>query len=114
VFTKHEIGQGLVEYALILVLVSLVSIIALQVLGPSIGNVFSTINYALGRVVDYKEDVEAGEETNDEEWYPWWHQPGECYGTLLLPIMLATSGGIAAISNRFPLLLKPKIEESVT
>jgi Flp pilus assembly pilin Flp len=114
VSTKHEKGQGLVEYALILVLVSLASIIALQVLGPYIGNVFSTLNYALGRVAEYSEDIAAGEEPNvdEEEWHPWWHHPGECYGTLLLPIMVFTSGSIAAISNRFP--LKPKPEQLVS
>lgn len=36
-------GQGLVEYALILVLVSVVVIVILVLLGPVIGNVFSTI-----------------------------------------------------------------------
>jgi pilus assembly protein Flp/PilA len=36
-------GQGLVEYALILVLVAIVIIIILSVLGPAIGNVFSQI-----------------------------------------------------------------------
>lgn len=38
-----EGGQGLVEYALILVLVALVVIVVLSLLGPSIGNVFSNI-----------------------------------------------------------------------
>ncbi len=37
-------GQGLVEYALILVLVAIVVIVALLVLGPVIGNTFSLIN----------------------------------------------------------------------
>jgi pilus assembly protein Flp/PilA len=41
-------GQGLVEYALILVLVAIVVIVALMVLGPIIGNTFSTINNSLG------------------------------------------------------------------
>ena len=36
-------GQGLVEYALILVLVAVVVIAVLVILGPTIGNVFSTI-----------------------------------------------------------------------
>jgi pilus assembly protein Flp/PilA len=36
-------GQGLVEYALILVLVAIVIIIILSVLGPAIGNVFSLV-----------------------------------------------------------------------
>jgi pilus assembly protein Flp/PilA len=38
-----EEGQGLVEYALILVLVAVVVIAILTLLGPSLGNVFSTI-----------------------------------------------------------------------
>ena len=41
-------GQGLVEYALILVLVAIVVIAALMILGPLIGNVFSEINSSLG------------------------------------------------------------------
>jgi pilus assembly protein Flp/PilA len=43
----YEKGQALVEYALILVLVSVVVIGALTVLGPTIGNVFSKINSTL-------------------------------------------------------------------
>jgi pilus assembly protein Flp/PilA len=42
-----ERGQGLVEYALILVLVAIVVIAALMILGPIIGNTFSTINNSL-------------------------------------------------------------------
>ncbi len=38
-----ERGQGLVEYSLILVLVAVVVIAVLSLLGPAIGNVFSTI-----------------------------------------------------------------------
>lgn len=45
---KNEKGQGLVEYALILVLVSIVVIAAATVLGPQIGGVFSDINTAMG------------------------------------------------------------------
>ncbi len=44
---KHEKGQGLVEYALILVLVAIVVIGTLTILGPSIGNVFSSINNSI-------------------------------------------------------------------
>ena len=43
----HEKGQGLVEYALILVLVALVVIAALTLLGPGIGNMFSEINNSI-------------------------------------------------------------------
>jgi pilus assembly protein Flp/PilA len=42
-FLPHEEGQGLVEYALILVLVAIVVIAILLLVGPAVGNVFSTI-----------------------------------------------------------------------
>jgi pilus assembly protein Flp/PilA len=42
-FAPKEKGQGLVEYALILVLVAVVVIAVLTILGPIIGNVFTTI-----------------------------------------------------------------------
>ena len=47
-FAPKEKGQGLVEYALILVLVAVVVIAVLTLLGPIIGNVFSRINTGLG------------------------------------------------------------------
>ena len=40
-------GQGLVEYALIIVLISIVSIVIMTTLGGSITSVFSTANAAL-------------------------------------------------------------------
>jgi pilus assembly protein Flp/PilA len=49
-FSPKEKGQGLVEYALILVLVAIVVIAALMILGPLIGNVFSKINSSLSGV----------------------------------------------------------------
>ncbi len=49
-FARSERGQGLVEYALILVLVAIVVIAALMILGPIIGNTFSTINNSLNSV----------------------------------------------------------------
>lgn len=42
-FAPKEKGQGLVEYALILVLVAVVVIVILSLLGPAIGNIFSNI-----------------------------------------------------------------------
>ncbi len=42
-FLKDERGQGLVEYALILVLVAIVVIAILMLLGPQIGNIFNQI-----------------------------------------------------------------------
>lgn len=44
---SNEKGQGLVEYALILVLVSIVVIAVLMLIGPKIGNTFSTIDRCL-------------------------------------------------------------------
>lgn len=42
-FLPREEGQGLVEYALILVLVAVVVIVILTILGPQIGEIFSSI-----------------------------------------------------------------------
>ena len=36
-------GQGLVEYALVLMLVAIVVIIVLALLGPAVGNMFSNV-----------------------------------------------------------------------
>jgi len=49
-FSKKEKGQGLVEYALILVLVAIVVIAALMIMGPIIGNTFSKVNSSLSSV----------------------------------------------------------------
>ncbi len=46
-YMPREKGQGLVEYALILVLVAVVVIIILVLLGPALGNIFSSIVSAL-------------------------------------------------------------------
>ncbi|MBN1872699.1 MAG: Flp family type IVb pilin [Anaerolineae bacterium] len=47
-YLPREEGQGLVEYALILVLVAVVVIAILTVLGPQIGQVFSQISDEMG------------------------------------------------------------------
>jgi len=46
-FSLKERGQGMVEYALILVLVAVVVIAALTIMGPLVKNVFSTVNNSL-------------------------------------------------------------------
>ena len=46
-FAPEEKGQGLVEYAIILALVALVVIVVVRMLGPKIGNTFSTISSSL-------------------------------------------------------------------
>jgi pilus assembly protein Flp/PilA len=43
IYQPQEEAQGLVEYALILVLVAVVVIVILAILGPAIGNIFSNI-----------------------------------------------------------------------
>ena len=40
---RREEGQGLVEYALILVMVAIIVIVILALLGPAIGKVFSSV-----------------------------------------------------------------------
>ena len=49
-FKKFEKGQGLVEYALILVLIAIVVIAALLILGPQIAKVFNVISANLAKV----------------------------------------------------------------
>jgi len=46
-FFAHEDGQGLVEYALILVLIAIVVIGILTLLGGKVSEVFSSINSGL-------------------------------------------------------------------
>ena len=43
IYMPREEGQGLVEYALILVLVALVVIGMIGLFGPAVGNLFSNI-----------------------------------------------------------------------
>ena len=42
-----EKGQGLVEYAIILAFVAIVVIAVVRLLGPTIGNTFSSINSSI-------------------------------------------------------------------
>jgi pilus assembly protein Flp/PilA len=42
-FAPRQKGQGLVEYALIMLLVAVVVIVILAVLGPQIGKIFSKV-----------------------------------------------------------------------
>ena len=47
IFLVRQRGQGLVEYALILMLVALIVIVILALLGPAIGNIFSNVVSAI-------------------------------------------------------------------
>jgi pilus assembly protein Flp/PilA len=42
-----EKGQGLVEYALLIILIAMVVFVAMQLLAPNIGNVFTEIGTTL-------------------------------------------------------------------
>ena len=46
-FAPKEKGQVLVEYAIILALIAIVVIAVMRLLGPKIGNTFSTISSSL-------------------------------------------------------------------
>lgn len=47
IYMPRQKGQGLTEYALILVLVAIVVIVVLALLGPAIGNIFSNVAFQL-------------------------------------------------------------------
>jgi pilus assembly protein Flp/PilA len=42
-YAPREEGQGLLEYAMILILVAMVVILVLVLMGPSIGNFYSNV-----------------------------------------------------------------------
>jgi len=42
-FSPREKGQGLTEYAFIIILVAIVVIVALAMLGPAVGQMFSNV-----------------------------------------------------------------------
>ena len=46
-FFPEEKGQGLVEYAIILALVAIVVIAVMRLLGPKLGNTYSSISNSL-------------------------------------------------------------------
>jgi pilus assembly protein Flp/PilA len=42
-FLPREEGQGLVEYALIILFIAIVIVAVLAIFGPAVGNMFSTV-----------------------------------------------------------------------
>jgi pilus assembly protein Flp/PilA len=46
-FSTNQLGQGMVEYALILVLIAIAVIVVLDVVGKDVNNVFSNISHGL-------------------------------------------------------------------
>ena len=51
--SSSESGQGLVEYALIVVLIAIVVIVSVRALGPQINRIFTRIMYALQDPMNY-------------------------------------------------------------
>ncbi|MBU0493137.1 MAG: Flp family type IVb pilin [Chloroflexi bacterium] len=45
--THREEGQGMVEYALLIVLISIAALVVLVLIGPQISTIFSQVNSAL-------------------------------------------------------------------
>jgi pilus assembly protein Flp/PilA len=43
IFLPREEGQGLVEYGMIIILVAIVVVLVVALLGPTVGNLFSTV-----------------------------------------------------------------------
>lgn len=85
-------GQGLAEYAIILVLVAVVVIIILAALGPAIGSMFSTIldnPFEVG--IEIATPISRGSEG-----------PADCYGSFLMPLMVITSGVVMLLSHYLP------------
>lgn len=48
-FSKTNRGQGLVEYAILIAFVAVIVIAVIRLIGPKVGNTFSTINASLGQ-----------------------------------------------------------------
>lgn len=81
---NREEGQGLVEYALILVLVPVVVIVVLSLVGPAVGNIFSEVVAALNG-----EGAAAG-------------GPVECLGDIAPPTEYYNFQGDPVIANPAP------------
>ena len=83
---QRERGQGLVEYALILVLVAVVVIAVLSLIGPSISDVYGRVAgtldrinycqksydgwYSVYRIVDGEVDLSSERHFNEDPGYP--------------------------------------------
>lgn len=49
-YLPHEEGQGLVEYALLLIFIAMVVLAILTLLGPYLGNIYSQVTNSLSGV----------------------------------------------------------------
>ena len=94
----HKKGQSLIEYAFMLVLVSIVVIVLLGAIGSRVNSTFSRVAVALE--ADPSEIKQAAADP-----------PPECYSSLLLPLMVSATGLGVDISHLFP---KKLVEIPVT
>jgi Flp pilus assembly pilin Flp len=85
---KNAGGQALVEYAIILVLVVVVVVVVVSLLGPTIGNVLST-------VVDELNSSGSGGGSDPPPPPP----PPSCYGSGLLPSLIVLMCVILGLSS---------------
>ena len=46
-YAPKELGQGMMEYALVLALIAIIVIVVLALLGPAVGNMFSQVVNAI-------------------------------------------------------------------
>ena len=79
---RNTKGQGLAEYALILVLVAVVVVAVLATLGTAVSDIFSSI----------LEAISPPEET----------PPPDCYGSLLLPYLIGLTGALSLLLKASP------------
>jgi Flp pilus assembly pilin Flp len=90
-FLQRENAQALVEYAVILVFVTIVVIAVLTLLGESVSGIFSHVTEALQGGVDPSEPPPEPEK--------------DCYGSLLLPYLVGVTGLskllLRLVPNRF-------------
>jgi pilus assembly protein Flp/PilA len=60
-----ESGQGFMEYALVVVLVALISILILSMLGPSISNLYCEMVTTLGGTCNIGDEGDGGDDAHD-------------------------------------------------
>jgi pilus assembly protein Flp/PilA len=105
---RNTKGQGLIEYALILTLISILVIVILALMGPAIGNVYSQIldagslvNPAAAQSGTGGGGGGGGPPTPGPAppSPPPGGPPPECYSSLLLPLMLGSAGAVFVAST---------------
>jgi pilus assembly protein Flp/PilA len=96
---KSQRGQGLVEYALILVLIAVIAVLILSTLGDAVGGVFSELVdefNAPGSGGGGGGDGGGGDDGGGGGDEP--PPPPECYGSALLPLMVSLMGAMVGLS----------------